>query len=61
MKINVAAGVAGALVTGVLVNPLIGKGSVIAGGVSAEALLLSMLGALVLIVSVNFLHRRELH
>ncbi|GAA0267173.1 hypothetical protein GCM10009127_03520 [Alteraurantiacibacter aestuarii] len=60
LKVNLASGIGGALVGGLLVNPLIGEGNLLAGGYSIAALLISLGGSVVLLASVNILRHREL-
>jgi len=57
---NVAAGIAGALVTGLVVAPLLGLGTVLDGRHSIAGLLTALAGALVLLLAVNLLRIREL-
>ena len=58
--INISAGLAGALTAGILVNPLIGNGNLLAGAYSVDGLLVSLLGSVLLVVSVNLLRGAEL-
>jgi uncharacterized membrane protein YeaQ/YmgE (transglycosylase-associated protein family) len=60
LLVNVVSGVGGALIAGSVINPLIGMGNVLQGGYSAEALLASLAGAIVLLVAVNLLRYREM-
>ena len=55
--LNIVVGVIGALVAGFLLNPLIGGGNIMAGDFSISALIVSFLGALVLLAVVNLLRR----
>ena len=55
--LNVVVGIVGALLAGVLLNPLIGGGNIMAGDFSASALLVSFLGAVVLLAIVNMFRR----
>lgn len=55
--LNIVVGVVGALVAGFLLNPLIGGGNIMAGDFSISALIVSFLGALVLLAVVNLLRR----
>lgn len=59
-KVNVAAGVCGALLGGLVVNALIGEGNLLNGGYSVVSLLVALAGTLILLVSVNLLHRSEM-
>ncbi|WP_126173216.1 GlsB/YeaQ/YmgE family stress response membrane protein [Altericroceibacterium xinjiangense] len=56
--LNAAAGVGGALIAGVFVSPLLGRGDLAAGVYSVAALLLSVLGAIVAIVALNLFRRQ---
>jgi uncharacterized membrane protein YeaQ/YmgE (transglycosylase-associated protein family) len=53
----IVVGVVGALVAGFLINPLIGGGTITQGDFSISALVVSFLGALVLLAIVNLLRR----
>lgn len=55
--LNIVVGVVGALVAGFLINPLIGGGTIMQGDFSISALIVSFLGALVLLGIVNLLPR----
>lgn len=57
---NVTAGIGGALCAGLIINPLIGESNLLSGGYSAEALLVSIAGAVLALVSLNLLHRSEM-
>lgn len=50
---NVSAGIAGACLAGLVINPLVGAGSLLEGGYSVSALLISLLGSILLLVLVN--------
>lgn len=54
--LNIVVGVVGALLGGFLLSPLIGGGSITAG-ISAGTLIVSFLGALVLLAVVNLVRR----
>lgn len=54
---NSVAGIAGALLAGLLVSPLSGSGSLLAGTYEVTALLLSLVGAVVAIVGANLFKR----
>lgn len=60
LLVNVASGIAGALLAGTIINPLIGMGNVLHGGHSAKALLVSLGGAIAVLVAVNLLRYREM-
>jgi uncharacterized membrane protein YeaQ/YmgE (transglycosylase-associated protein family) len=55
--LNIVVGVVGALLAGFLINPLIGGGNITAGDFSISALIVSFLGALVLLAIVNLFRR----
>ncbi|WP_073974752.1 GlsB/YeaQ/YmgE family stress response membrane protein [Erythrobacter donghaensis] len=55
--LNIIVGVVGALVAGFLLNPLIGGGNIMDGDFSISALIVSFLGALVLLAIVNLFRR----
>ena len=55
--LNIVVGVIGALLAGVLLNPLIGGGNIAAGDFSISALVVSFLGALVLVLPSFLLAR----
>ena len=55
--LNIVVGVVGALLAGFLINPLIGGGNITAGAFSISALVVSFLGALVLLAIVNLFRR----
>lgn len=55
--LNVVVGIVGALLAGLILNPLIGGGNIMSGDFSASALLVSFLGAVVLLAIVNLFRR----
>jgi uncharacterized membrane protein YeaQ/YmgE (transglycosylase-associated protein family) len=55
--LNVVVGIVGALLAGFILNPLIGGGNIMGGDFSASALLVSFLGAVVLLAIVNLFRR----
>lgn len=55
--LNVVVGIVGALLAGFLLNPLIGGGNIMSGDFSMSALLVSFLGAVVLLAIVNMFRR----
>ncbi|MXP40441.1 hypothetical protein GRI75_02120 [Altererythrobacter soli] len=55
---NIAGGVAGALLAGLLLGPLLGRAALWAGEYRLGSLLLPLLGAAVLVVALNLLHKR---
>jgi uncharacterized membrane protein YeaQ/YmgE (transglycosylase-associated protein family) len=59
--LNMAAGIAGALVTGLFVGPLLlGSASLLAGYYRVGSLALSLAGAIVVIAAFNIFWRRQL-
>jgi uncharacterized membrane protein YeaQ/YmgE (transglycosylase-associated protein family) len=55
--LNVVVGIVGALLAGFVLNPLIGGGNIMAGDFSISSLLVSFLGAVVLLAIVNLFRR----
>jgi uncharacterized membrane protein YeaQ/YmgE (transglycosylase-associated protein family) len=55
--LNIVVGIVGALLAGVLLAPLFGTGSITQGNFSLAGLLLSLLGAVVLLAIVNLFRR----
>lgn len=55
--LNVVVGIVGALLAGFILNPLIGGGNIMAGDFSGSSLLVSFLGAVVLLAIVNLVRR----
>ena len=55
--LNVVAGVVGALLAGLILNPLVGGGNILSGDFSASSLLVSFIGAVVLLAIVNLVRR----
>lgn len=55
--LNIVVGIVGALLAGFLINPLIGGGNIAAGDFSISGLVVSFLGALVLLAIVNLFRR----
>jgi len=49
LLLNIVVGIVGALLAGFLLNPLIGGGNIMSGDFSFSALLVSLLGAILLI------------
>ncbi len=58
--LNVAAGIGGALATGLAVAPLLGLGTILDGRHSIAGLLTALAGAIVLLLAINLLHDHEL-
>ena len=55
--LNVVVGIIGALLAGFIVNPMIGGGNIMNGDYSGSSLLVSFLGAVVLLAIVNLVRR----
>ena len=60
LSVNVAAGIGGAFVAALIINPLLGKGQLLEGAYTAGALLICLAGSVVVLISVNLLHRSEI-
>ena len=59
LAINVAVGIVGALVAGLVVHPLLGGGSLLEGRYSVDALLTALFGTILVLIAVNLLRDRE--
>ena len=57
---NILIGIAGALVAGLVVNPLIGGGSLLEGQYGIDALLIALTGSVAVLLAVNLWRDREL-
>jgi len=55
--LNVVVGIVGALLAGFILNPMLGGGNIMSGDFSASSLLVSFLGAVVLLAIVNLFRR----
>ncbi len=55
--LNVVVGIVGALLGGWLIGPMVGQGSINSGDFSLGGLLVSLLGAVVLLAIVNLFRR----
>ena len=55
--LNLVVGIVGALVAGVLISPLLGAGTITSGSFDIMSLIVSFLGALVLLAIVNLFRR----
>jgi uncharacterized membrane protein YeaQ/YmgE (transglycosylase-associated protein family) len=55
--LNIIVGIVGAFLAGLILNPLIGGGNINSGDFSLSGLLVSLLGAVVLLAIVNLLRR----
>lgn len=58
--LDVGVGIGGALIAGLLVNPLVGSGNIVEGRFGLLALFVALLGATLLLALVNLL-RRDAH
>jgi len=56
--LNVVVGIVGALLGGWLISPLVGAGTVNQGDFSLAGLLVSLVGAVILLFIVNLIRRR---
>lgn len=57
---NIAVGIAGALVAGLVINPLIGGSNLLAGQYGVDALLLALTGPIAVLLAVNLWRAGEL-
>ncbi len=57
---NLGVGILGALAGGLLFDPLIGGGGLLAGSYRIESLLLALIVSALALFSVNLLHRSEI-
>lgn len=55
--LNVVVGIVGAFIAGFIVNPLVGGGNIMNGDFSVSSLLVTFLGAVILLAVVNLLRR----
>jgi uncharacterized membrane protein YeaQ/YmgE (transglycosylase-associated protein family) len=55
--LNIVVGIIGALIAGLLVNPLLGGAPITTGAFDARSLITSFLGALILLAIVNLFRR----
>ena len=55
--LNIVVGIVGAFLAGLVLNPMIGGGNIMSGDLSMSALLVSLLGAIVLLAIVNLVRR----
>lgn len=55
--LNVVVGIVGALLAGFLITPLIGGASITDGALNITSILISLLGAIVLLAIVNLVRR----
>ena len=57
---NVLIGIAGALITGLVVNPLMGGRSLLEGQYDIDALLIALAGSIMVLLAVNLWRDEEL-
>ena len=57
--LNIIVGIVGAVLGGVLLAPMLGGGNITQGDFSLPALLISLLGAIILLAIVNLFTRRS--
>jgi len=55
--LNIVVGIVGAILAGFVLNPLIGGGNIMSGNLSLSAILVSLLGAVVLLAIINLFRR----
>jgi uncharacterized membrane protein YeaQ/YmgE (transglycosylase-associated protein family) len=55
--LNVVVGIVGAFIGGLLVGPLLGSGSINTSGLNLPSVLVSLLGAVILLAVVNLFRR----
>jgi uncharacterized membrane protein YeaQ/YmgE (transglycosylase-associated protein family) len=55
--LNIVVGIVGALLAGFIVTPLIGGASIMDGGVNIQSILISLLGAVILLALINLFRR----
>lgn len=51
--LNIIAGIGGALIAGLVVSPLLGRGGLLQGPYSADTLLISLVGSVIVLLTVN--------
>jgi uncharacterized membrane protein YeaQ/YmgE (transglycosylase-associated protein family) len=59
IALNVAAGIAGALIAGLVIGPLIGRGNLLEGTYSVDGLLVACAGTVVFLFLVNLFGGRD--
>ena len=57
LLVNVIVGIAGAFVAGLLLTPLLGIGTINQANFSLPALLVSLMGAVILLAAISFVRR----
>jgi uncharacterized membrane protein YeaQ/YmgE (transglycosylase-associated protein family) len=55
--LNIAIGIAGALLAGLVLSPLLGMGTILDSGFSAGKLFVALIGVIILLVISNFFRR----
>ncbi len=55
--LNIVVGIVGAMLAGFVVTPLIGGASIAEGGINIQSIIVSLLGAIVLLAIVNLIRR----
>lgn len=55
--LNVVVGIVGALLAGFLVTPMIGGASIMDGAINIQSILISLVGAVILLAIVNLVRR----
>ena len=55
--LNVVVGIVGAILAGLIVTPLIGGAPITSGVISIESILVSLIGAIILLAIVNLVRR----
>jgi uncharacterized membrane protein YeaQ/YmgE (transglycosylase-associated protein family) len=60
LLLNLVVGIVGALLGGWLISPLVGEGTINSGDFSVGGLVVSLLGAVVLLAIVNLFRRKRI-
>ncbi len=60
LLLNIVVGIVGSLLAGWLISPLLGQGTINSGDFSIGGLLVSLLGAVVLLAIVNLFRRKRI-
>jgi uncharacterized membrane protein YeaQ/YmgE (transglycosylase-associated protein family) len=60
LLLNIVVGIVGALLGGWLISPLVGEGTINSGDFSVGGLVVSLLGAVVLLAIVNLFRRKRI-
>lgn len=55
--LNVVVGIVGALLAGIIVTPLIGGAPITSGAISIQSVIVSLVGAIVLLALINLFRR----